>query len=162
MRLALLIWLSLITTSELRTWTDSSGKYRTEAELVEARGGVAYLKRDGKVKPIPIAKLSTEDQRYVQTFYPAKGMSGKVVAVFNGDTFALVERWINREQVTEGWSWHATNDGNSEILSLAEAEAGKAERGLWADATSVSTAMAWMPQYRALSTHAGGEVVEVP
>jgi hypothetical protein len=50
-----------------RTWTDSTGKYKTEAKF----GGVAFdkvtlIKRDGSKVQLPLAKLSDEDQKWIK------------------------------------------------------------------------------------------------
>jgi hypothetical protein len=55
------------TPSAVRTWTDASGKFTVDAELVDTRDGKASLrKRDGKVTTIAIEKLSLADQQYIQ------------------------------------------------------------------------------------------------
>ncbi len=52
---------------EFRTWTDSAGKYQTEAAMVEFADGEVHLKRkDGGVVAVPVGKLSGADQRYVR------------------------------------------------------------------------------------------------
>jgi len=49
-----------------REWTDRSGTYRVEAELVSLRNGKVYLeKTDGKVVAVPVERLSTEDVRHL-------------------------------------------------------------------------------------------------
>lgn len=45
----------------------------------------------------------------------------------------LDDRWINKELVDEGWAWHFRKYSKSPVLELAEQEARKAHRGLWAD-----------------------------
>jgi SLA1 homology domain 1, SHD1 len=51
----------------LRTWTDSTGKYKFEASFVELKSGVAKLQgQDGKVKEVPLTKLSPLDQTWVR------------------------------------------------------------------------------------------------
>lgn len=47
-----------------------------------------------------------------------------------GDVF-LVDRWINREQIAEGWAWHYAKYNNSAVLAEAEREAKSAMLGLW-------------------------------
>lgn len=50
----------------LRTWTDRSGQFRIEAELVEVGDGlVKLLAADGTPRSVPIARLSEADRRYV-------------------------------------------------------------------------------------------------
>ena len=49
-----------------REWTDRSGTYRIEADLVSVREGKAYLERgDGKVITVPLERLSVLDLRHM-------------------------------------------------------------------------------------------------
>lgn len=51
----------------LRTWTDSSGKYRAEASLVELMDdSVRLQKADGRRLCVPVNRLSVEDRAYVR------------------------------------------------------------------------------------------------
>ncbi|MBN2476765.1 MAG: hypothetical protein JXB62_19300 [Pirellulales bacterium] len=53
--------------SETRTWTDLSGKYQVEAELVSFNDGVVRLKRsDGRCCRILLGQLSLADQSVVR------------------------------------------------------------------------------------------------
>lgn len=50
---------------ELRTWTDITGKYQTEAALLDlSEGTVTLRKADGQIVRLPIEKLSTRDRGY--------------------------------------------------------------------------------------------------
>jgi len=50
-----------------RTWTDSTGKHKIEAEFVELTSeGVKLKKADGKTVVIPLKKLSPADQQHVE------------------------------------------------------------------------------------------------
>ena len=52
---------------DLRTWTDSTGKYSIEAEFHEFKDSKVHLRRaDGTVIAIPASKLSREDQQFVR------------------------------------------------------------------------------------------------
>ncbi len=52
---------------EVRTWTDSTGKFTTKAEYVSyAEGKVALRLTNGKEIQLPLTRLSREDQRYVR------------------------------------------------------------------------------------------------
>lgn len=49
-----------------RQWTDVTGAYRVEAELVTVRSGKVYLeKTDGNVITVPLEKLSKDDLRHL-------------------------------------------------------------------------------------------------
>ncbi len=51
----------------LRTWTDSTGDYRVEAEFVSFKDGTVWLKKsDGEVITVPLDALSQTDQDYVK------------------------------------------------------------------------------------------------
>ncbi|HEX5035396.1 MAG TPA: SHD1 domain-containing protein, partial [bacterium] len=53
--------------AETRTWTDSSGKYKIEADFEKIEDGQVYLQRtDGKKLSLPLAKLSKDDQSYLR------------------------------------------------------------------------------------------------
>jgi hypothetical protein len=55
--------------AQQRTWTDSTGRFSVEAELVEVKDGQAVLKMpDGTTRPVPLDRLSAADQQYVQEF----------------------------------------------------------------------------------------------
>jgi len=50
-----------------RTWTDSTGKYKIEAEMAGFENGdVELRKADGKISKVPLEKLSRADQQYVR------------------------------------------------------------------------------------------------
>jgi outer membrane protein assembly factor BamB len=52
--------------AENRTWTDASGDYQLEAELVGLTNGVVQLKKaDGTVVGVPISRLSSDDRLWV-------------------------------------------------------------------------------------------------
>jgi len=49
-----------------RTWTDATGKYKIEAELVEVKGKDVVLKKsNGSTVTVPISKLSKADQEFL-------------------------------------------------------------------------------------------------
>lgn len=54
--------------AEVRTWTDSSGAYKVEAEFVDESGGTVRLQRsDGRILSLPLERLSAADQAYVRS-----------------------------------------------------------------------------------------------
>lgn len=56
----------------LRLWTDQTGEYTTEAELVASNGDAIRLrKRDGSEVTVSISKLSRGDQAWLDTEYPS-------------------------------------------------------------------------------------------
>jgi uncharacterized protein with FMN-binding domain len=63
--------LSLVTGlgwADVRTWTDSTGTYQVQAELVDEDGGTVRLrKRDGQIVSLPLERLSTADQAYIRS-----------------------------------------------------------------------------------------------
>lgn len=67
--LALLLLIAIGTSGlrgETRTWTDSKGKHKTQAEFVSyEKSQVTLRKTDGQLVTLQLTKLSREDQRYV-------------------------------------------------------------------------------------------------
>lgn len=52
----------------MRTWRDASGKFSIEAKLIDANNSEVKLEKgDGKQVTVPRAKLSAEDQEYLNT-----------------------------------------------------------------------------------------------
>ncbi|MCH7726533.1 MAG: hypothetical protein IH991_08660, partial [Planctomycetes bacterium] len=63
----LLLIVTSVATAEPRTWTDSTGTYKVQAEFVEFKDGNAVLLReDGRKVSVPVAKLSKADQDFVR------------------------------------------------------------------------------------------------
>jgi len=52
-----------------REWTDASGKFKVEAELVKVEGGKVFLKKqvDGATIQVPVNLLSAADQAHLQS-----------------------------------------------------------------------------------------------
>jgi len=51
----------------LRTWTDTTGRFRVRARLVKRVGADVYLKlASGEEKTVPLAKFSKTDQEYLR------------------------------------------------------------------------------------------------
>jgi outer membrane protein assembly factor BamB len=54
-----------------RTWTDTTGDFKVEAELLGVEGGLVRLKKeDGTVLSVPIAKLCTADRTFLKENQP--------------------------------------------------------------------------------------------
>ena len=52
--------------AEVRTWTDSTGKHKTRAELISVKDGkVALRKENGKTVTLKLERLSDADQKYL-------------------------------------------------------------------------------------------------
>lgn len=90
MRLALLAYLGvaiLLTQATLgadREWSDSTGKYKVQAEFAGLKEGVVELeKSDGSKISVPLERLSAADQAHVRTLAtgsPAAPAAGKAPA----------------------------------------------------------------------------------
>ncbi len=53
--------------TEVRTWSDATGKFKIEAQFVKLEGDqVELVRTDSKTVKLPLAKLSTADQEYVK------------------------------------------------------------------------------------------------
>lgn len=57
--------------AEMRTWTDSTGKFKLDAKLIAVENGNVKLERpDGKIVTMPLDKLSPADQVIVRAKFP--------------------------------------------------------------------------------------------
>lgn len=64
--------------TKLRTWTDSTGKYKVEAAFIELKDGKAVLRReDGKTVGVTVEKLSKADQDLVKSLAETPPREGK-------------------------------------------------------------------------------------
>jgi hypothetical protein len=64
------------TWSEIRTWSDSTGKHKVEAEFVELKDQKVTLRRkDGKAITIALEKLSEADRSFVRSQSKGKAAS---------------------------------------------------------------------------------------
>ena len=73
------------TGQDLRTWTDSTGKYQIEAAyggIVE--GNIKLLKSDGSTVLVPFARISAVDQQYVRGLAQARPSAPATSGVGNG------------------------------------------------------------------------------
>ncbi len=58
--------LAVAVSASAREWTDNTGTYKTEADLVEVRGTHVVLKKsNGQIISLPIDRLSKSDQEYL-------------------------------------------------------------------------------------------------
>jgi hypothetical protein len=66
-----------------RTWTIARDVYTAEAELIAVRGELVYLKIDGRVEEIPLARLSAADQEFIGSLSLAPITPGPAVESAN-------------------------------------------------------------------------------
>ena len=93
--IVLIIGLLLISTASIsaRKWTDTTGKFPVEAELVEVKdGSVKLKKRDGKIITLPVSTLSKADRDFLAAIAHAK----KKPAVHKPER--VVEKALTEEQ----------------------------------------------------------------
>src|SRR5687767_13994805 len=70
----------------LRTWTDSTGKQKIEAELIEFKGGNVTLKNaQGRTMTLPLEKFSKEDQKLIRASQPTTGPDGQSLPDVSGN-----------------------------------------------------------------------------
>lgn len=102
---------------EIRTWTDSTGKFTIEAKFVSEQDGVVKLERaDGKSVEIPVNKLSEGDQKFLTAlkenpfktatdaenpFMPAKDAGNPTTATGASPTAPTTGGAINWSRSTE-------------------------------------------------------------
>ncbi len=66
--------------SRSRTWSDASGSFKVQAELVEQSGDTVSLKKpDGSVISVPLKLLSDADQSYLTEWAKASSVSVEVL-----------------------------------------------------------------------------------
>ncbi|NQT17555.1 MAG: DUF4838 domain-containing protein [Planctomycetes bacterium] len=74
-----------------RTWTDKSGQFSVEAELVEVRDDKVHLRRgDGTVVAVPTDRLSDRDRRYLASLKPAEPGGGGLTLIKDGAPTSLI------------------------------------------------------------------------
>lgn len=58
----------------MRTWTDSTGKYKIEARFEKVEKGVVFLtkKENNEKMQVPLAKLSEQDRTYIRNWLKPK------------------------------------------------------------------------------------------
>ncbi|MBC8875055.1 MAG: SUMF1/EgtB/PvdO family nonheme iron enzyme [Planctomycetes bacterium] len=68
MTVILVLLFVVVAPSSARKWTDSTGKFSTEAELTEIQGNTVILENtDGRRIAVPIARLSEADRQYLRS-----------------------------------------------------------------------------------------------
>lgn len=63
-----LLSVSVLSGEDIRTWTDSTGKYQTEAKFVDLKDGKVRIwrKRGGTIVTVPLDRLSKADRDYAE------------------------------------------------------------------------------------------------
>lgn len=87
--------------SPARRWTDSTGRFSIEAELVEVKDGNVRLRRhDGTILSLPSEKLSEADRRYLQARQqPAPLRASRLTLVRDGRPAGVI---VTRDRPTDG------------------------------------------------------------
>ena len=68
--------------AEGREWTDTTGKFKIEAELVSvADGNVQLRKKDGSMISVPLDKLSQEDREFLAAIQQKREPNSSVAQV---------------------------------------------------------------------------------
>ena len=119
--------------SAMRTWADSTGKFRVEATLLDFRDGQVHLKKKGgQTVTLPIDRLSEADQSYVHQTAGEKRESEDFSFTNRRTGEMLTGRVLKRETV----------DGRRR--SLVETGDGE-RRWLWAHEWAITPAEAAEP-----------------
>ncbi len=137
----LLVGLSLTAVSPVlaREWTDHTGRYSVEAELVEVKDGKAWLRKtDGKVVAVEVTRLSKTDRDYLESIEKngadaeqdkvAWEQSISAIKKFGGALHideerpqaALITAWLNDTAVTDADLEHLKGHTSLEILVLRD------------------------------------------
>jgi thiol-disulfide isomerase/thioredoxin len=118
---------------EVRTWTDASGKFSVDAELVGVDGGQVTLRSsDGKTLAVPLSRLSAADRRHLaaqgNTGEPAvPGTAAEQIAGiaerFFGD-LRTTQRDVARQSLTKK-AQDLMSSGKSPLVGLPKPEEGE-------------------------------------
>jgi len=77
MVVAMIVLCTCISPAAARQWTDATGKYHQEAELVEFDGHLVVLKKaQGRLVAVPLNSLSAADQEYLKSKQAKDDISG--------------------------------------------------------------------------------------
>ncbi|HEY4313204.1 MAG TPA: thermonuclease family protein [Pirellulales bacterium] len=79
--------------ADVRSWSDATGKFHSEAELADFQNGVAYLKEaNGRIVAVTLNRLSLDDRDYIgSTISRVEVLKGKAVGITDGDTLTLLD-----------------------------------------------------------------------
>ena len=71
--------------AQMRTWTDATGKFTVEGELVDLQSGKVHLKRaDGRVITVALEQLSAADQEFAKARVGGPDQGRCTEGVFDG------------------------------------------------------------------------------
>ena len=100
-------WMASAQALAARTWTDRTGKYRIEAEFVDAKDGKVRLRKtDGKVITLPLEKLSSADRQYVKRRMAETAGAARVKPPRQTFKLAVPEGWkIVKHQQAKNHAW---------------------------------------------------------
>ena len=78
---------------ELRTWTDASGRHKTEAEFLGLHDGLVRMRKsDGKIVDVALRKLSDGDQDFVVQAANEPGAAARMALSFTPPAVSLASR----------------------------------------------------------------------
>jgi thiol-disulfide isomerase/thioredoxin len=119
--------------AEVRTWTDSSGKFSVEAEFVELQKGKVVLRQeDGKTLGVPLKRLSAADRAFVASLAdPAAageastpaGIISEIAQRFYSD-LRTPKRDVARQSLTKK-AQELMSAGKSPLAGLPQPEEGE-------------------------------------
>jgi hypothetical protein len=113
------------TNAHARKWSDATGKYSVEGELVEVKGKDVVLKKtDGKTITLPISKLSKEDQDFLADDGIKKKPSSEEGAS-GGDNDAPRERKWQVKGAPLHAAYNSANDTGGVVLMNNDGENGR-------------------------------------
>jgi outer membrane protein assembly factor BamB len=79
---------------QFRTWTDTTGRYQTEAAMIKFADGKVHLKkRDGRTIAVSSVQLSKSDQQYVREELARRRALEAEAALTSGDTARSTADW---------------------------------------------------------------------
>ena len=121
--------------SDARTWTDSSGKFRVEADYVGQKDGKVLLKKqNGITIGVPVNRLSKTDLDFLRSAAsggPAPTGANPLASVQSAeDTIRMIGAEVEKGNL--GIMWHALPISyQADVNDLVHTFAGKMDRDIW-------------------------------
>jgi len=101
----------------MRTWTDVTGQFQTEAELLVVKRGKVYLRKpDGAVVAVPLERLSRADREHVGDVAPSSDTEA-IDAARRATVLVTVQSPDGRKRVGPGVLIHVDSAGGYVVAS---------------------------------------------
>ena len=90
----------------------------------------------GTAAPLPSQAFGAQSQQHLASLIEGKVVQVRTIGndLASGIPVAMVflgDDYVNRDQIVQGMAWNFVDDGFSDDLAAAEAEASSEQRGIW-------------------------------